>query len=96
MAVPIHFPLSFITIVGRFVSNMMAFCWQRSNTHAKFSRRFEQTKGFLSFCVFSSERIVVPAGDELLVEATQGLREWRWKLRELYVVKITERLLADV
>jgi hypothetical protein len=38
-----------------------------------------------------SGRIVVPAGDELLVEATQGLREWRWKLRELYVV----RLLRD-
>ena len=42
--------------------------------------------------VCRSERIVVPAGDDLLVEATQGLREWRWKLRELYVVS---RLLKN-
>jgi hypothetical protein len=38
-----------------------------------------------------SRAIVVPAGDELLVEATQGLREWRWKLRELYVRGSRER-----
>ena len=53
----------------------------------------------LSLCVISfpgilcrSQTIVVPTGDELLVEATQGLREWRWKLRELYVVS---RLLGE-
>ena len=33
---------------------------------------------------------MVPVGDELVVEATQGLREWCWKLRELYKVRLLE------
>ena len=30
--------------------------------------------------------MVVPAEDYLIVEATEGLRQWRWKLRDRYVV----------
>lgn len=35
-----------------------------------------------------SRVFVVPAEDELAIEATEGLRVWRWKLRELYVVSL--------
>ena len=40
----------------------------------------------LSLSLSRSQSFVVPAGDELIVEATQGLREWKKKLRELYIV----------
>jgi hypothetical protein len=32
-----------------------------------------------------SRTMVVPAEDYLIVEATEGLRQWRWKLRDRYV-----------